>query len=969
MLWRIEVKNKKEILDSTGSDVLHNIKEIGINTVLSCQCVSVYTIEGDISEDYACCIAKELLTDSVLEEFSLIDIEKKMVPRKAEGIEIEIGLNDGVMDPAEESILRGIKTLKITGCRKVKTSKIYTLKGNLLSEEIEKITDKILMNKLIQHRVIEPRDEFKVTVCQKPFNLTKVDILSAGDLKLMQVSKQRQLSLNIQEMKAIKKYFSNLKTDPTDVELETIAQTWSEHCVHKTLKSLIQYEQTDESGTVIEKKSIDNLLASTIVKATEEIKKQWCISVFKDNAGIVDFDKDDAVCFKVETHNHPSALEPYGGANTGLGGVIRDVLGTGLGAKPVASTDVFCFGPFDLSEQEIPVNILHPKRIMKGVVRGVRDYGNKMGIPTVNGAVCFDKGFTCNPLVFCGNIGIIPKTKCFKKVKPKQRIVVVGGKTGRDGIHGATFSSSELTAESSVVSSCAVQIGNPITEKKLTDALIYARDRGLYTAITDCGAGGLSSAVGEMGKECGVVVYLDRVPLKYEGLSYWEVWVSEAQERMVLSVNEENIKELFEIFSREDVQATDIGYFSEDKILKLFWDGNLVCKLDMDFLHNGLPRFARKAVWISRQEKNASYEEKDTETALKKVLSSPNVCSKEWIIRQYDHEVQGGSIIKPLVGIDSDGPSDAAVIRPKLNSWKGIIIANGINPEYGKIDPYWMAGSVIDEAIRQVISVGGDLERIAILDNFCWGAIDKPDKLGGLVRAAKACYDFAKIYRTPFISGKDSLNNEYIVRGVSISIPPTLLISSICVIDDVRKTVSMDFKKQESLIYVVGSTYNEIGGTVFSKEFSIQDGFVPKVRPYDALNTFKAVQKAIKENLILSCHDCSEGGIGVAVSEAAFSGGLGAIIDIKKINLAENITSDAGVLFSESNSRFILEVNKKNLKDFEKIMKNINFSQIGKTIKLQKLRIIGLDNKATDIPIEELKNCWKNSMSRALATI
>jgi len=706
-------------------------------------------------------------------------------------------------------------------------------------------------------------------------------------------------------------------------------------------------------------------LKNTVMKVTKDLDKSWCVSVFKDNAGIIKFDGEDNICFKVETHNHPSALEPYGGAGTGIGGVIRDILGVGLGARPIMNTDVFCFGLPDTPQDKIPKAILHPKRIMKGVVSGVRDYGNRMGIPTANGAVLFDKGYTGNPLVYCGTLGIMPKDKSSKEAQSGDCVVVIGGKTGRDGIHGATFSSGELTHESGGLSGGAVQIGNPITEKKLTDTLLKARDRNLYNAITDCGAGGLSSAVGEMAKDLGAEVSLEKPPLKYHGLSYTEIWISEAQERMVLSVPEENIAELLEIFKSEDVQAVVIGKFTRDKRLRLRYEGNTVCDLDMKFLHDGIPRFERKAVWSMPRHREFKKDRPWTlAKSLLKILSSWNVSSKEWVIRQYDHEVQGHSVLKPLVGVKNDGPGDAAIIQPKFNSKKGIIVSNGINPRYSSIDPYWMAASCIDEALRQVIAVGGALKRTALLDNFCWGNTDKPDRLGDLVRASFGCYDIAKGYGVPFISGKDSLNNEYSVHGKSISIPPTLLISAISVMDDIRKAISMDFKKAGNLIYVVGMTYDELGGSHYNMINGIIGNNVPRVDAKYGKRVFKRLNSAIEVGIVRACHDCSEGGIGVSLAEMAFSGGLGAEVFLREVPFeAQGPGRNDLILFSESNTRFIVEVKKRDKKKFEAVMRGIPIGLIGCISDRKALKIYGLDcKKVVDADINKLKEAWQRPL-------
>ena len=547
-----------------------------------------------------------------------------------------------------------------------------------------------------------------------------------------------------------------------------------------------------------ETEMIDGMFKTFIQRATEEIGAEWCVSVFTDNAGIIEFDDNYNIVFKVETHNHPSAIEPYGGAGTGIGGVIRDSLGTGLGAKPILNTDVFCFGLPDLSYDELPKGALHPKRVFKGVVSGVRDYGNRMGIPTANGAILFDPRYTGNPLVYCGNVGLIPRDRCDKTVEPGDLIIAVGGRTGRDGIHGATFSSLELDDTSESLGS-VVQIGNPIMEKKIVDALMQARDRQLYRNITDCGAGGFSSAVGEMGQEIGADVHLENIPLKYTALDPWEIWLSEAQERMVIAAPPGNLDELLAICEAESVEATVLGTFTDTHRLRVFYRGEVVGDLDMDFLHNGLPRHTKKAVWDPPQHPEPALGQVNSTQLtenLCRILASPNVASKEWVIRQYDHEVQGGLVLKPLVGRENDGPGDACITTPVLGSPKGVIVANGINPKYGDIDPYDSAAAAIDEALRNIIAVGGNLEQTALLDNFSWGNPDKHDRLGGLVRSARACYDIAVAYGTPFISGKDSLYNEYrdTTTGEQLAIPPTLLISAVCVMPDVGKAVSMDVK-------------------------------------------------------------------------------------------------------------------------------------------------------------------------------
>ena len=930
--------------DPRGEALQKDIGDLGITTVTKVRVTDVYLLEGNLDEIQIDKICRELLADPEVEEYSYNEVP----PPQGYHL-IEVAYNPGVMDPVEESVRKGISDLGIITVDSVRTAKRYLLWGELSDEAFQSICDKLLVNSVIQHAVTK-REVVSIPSVRYEFALNTVDLLNMDNRELMEVS-QDKLWLNLSEMKQIQAHFSKLGRNPTDVELETLAQTWSEHCVHKTFKSKIKLGQL----------TINNLIKSTIMRVTEELKKPWCLSVFRDNSGVIDFDGRYAICFKVETHNHPSALEPYGGAATGIGGVIRDVLGTGLGAKPIMNTDVFCFGPPDFSYERLPKGVLHPRRIFRGVRAGVADYANRLGIPTLNGAILFDERYIGNPLVFCGTVGLLPASLSqIHQQEPGDLVVLVGGRTGRDGIHGATFASAELTQESEIISSRSVQIGNPIMEKKLIDVLIKARDRGLYRRITDCGGGGLSSAVGEMAAKTGACVYLERVPLKYSGLSYKEIWLSESQERMLLAVPPSTADQLITLFQSEGVEATVIGEFTDNRRLQLFYDGNAVCDLDMEFLHDGLPQLEREAVWEPPQYAEPDFPQPpDLKDDLLQILGSWNVCSKEWVIRQYDHEVQGSSVLKPLVGANSDGPSDAIIIRPILDSDMGVIVSNGINPKYGDIDPYWMAASAIDEALRQIIAVGGSLQKVALVDNYCWGNPDKTDRLGGLVRAAQACYDIAIAYETPFISGKDSLYNEYATGKESICIPPTLLISAVAVMEDVNRTVSMDCKQAGDLIYIVGTTRNELGGSHYYDVHGYIGNNVPKVNPRNGKRLMDALSAAIEKGLVKACHDCSEGGIGVAAAEMAFAGGVGMEIFLERVPLGEPINRDDAVLFSESNTRFLVEVAPKHKAKFENMLAGVDLAAIGRVANKQRLEVHGLTGKRVlSAPLAELKEAW-----------
>ena len=954
--WRVEVYNRSGFSDVHGKSVLEDIQELGIDSVQAVQSAKVFLIEADFDRDFAERLARELLADPVCEEYF---IGRSGPPAGlAKATLIEVHLKSGVTDPVAESVMAAIADMGVKA-HNVRTARKYVLLGEITQRQTDTIAKKILANDCIEDCVIGNEAE-PPSPHLKPYDLQIVHwpIRELDDDGLVALSKEKDLFLNLLEMQTIQKHYQQLGREPTDVELESIAQTWSEHCVHKTLKSSV--ELTIDGEQV----HFDDLLKETVFKATKQLDKDWCVSVFADNAGVVEFDEDSAVCFKVETHNHPSALDPYGGSATGIGGVIRDPMGTGLGARPIANTDIFCFGEPDKKLEDIPKGVLHPRRVMKGVVAGVRDYGNRMGIPTVNGAIYFDDRYMANPLVYCGNIGLMDKKKCFKNPQSGNLIIMVGGRIGRDGIHGATFSSGQMTHEHETVFSHAVQIGNPITEKKMLDVLVQANEAGLYEAITDCGAGGLSSAAGEMGEELGVEIDLEKAPLKYAGLNYTEIWISEAQERMVIAVKLENLEAITKLFDDENVESTVVGKFTSDKKLKLRYNGKQVGELDMEFLHHGVPKYSRKAVWVAPKLAEPSVPEKDNyNDELKQILSSYNVASKEWVIRQYDHEVQGGSVVKPLTGINNDGPADAAVVQPKLNSQRGLAISCGMNPLYGDIDPYWMALAGIEEAIRNLVCVGGRPDRIALLDNFCWGDCTRPETLGPLVRASQACYDGAMAFEAPFISGKDSLNNEFACEdGTQISIPSTLLISAMSLVDDINKCVTMDLKKASNLLFIVGETKNELGGSHYYKTGGHIGANVPKLDLGKAPKIAGRISQAIAEGLVVSCHDCSEGGLAMAFAEMAFAGGLGLEADLQGLPKSKDCCRADSQLFSESNSRYIVEVEPENYDAFARLMLNLPFGQIGKVTDNNMLLVKAEDGTAViESDIDSLKQAWQKT--------
>ncbi|HEV8067811.1 MAG TPA: phosphoribosylformylglycinamidine synthase subunit PurL [Planctomycetaceae bacterium] len=974
MLWEVVIRPTEDQPDREAERVLQEAQSFQAASIHDLQSARSFLIQtgADLGAGDQRAVeraAARLLVDSVVETWEVRPVSANGQHGSDTASErlraINVLFKPGVTDNVGQSTKAALIDLGLT-VDEVATCRKYWVNADAAESDLHKLADRVLANEAIEHVVWGRLHLEKLSLGSAyRFELVTVPIRGMSDAELAELSRGGQLYLSLREMQTVRDHFAGERRDPTDVELETIAQTWSEHCSHKTLGGRIHYR--DESCEL----SFENLLKETIFAATRTIRERlgrddWCVSVFKDNAGVIKFDDKNCVCFKVETHNHPSALEPYGGANTGLGGVIRDPLGTGLGARPVCNTDVFCFAPPDTPYESLPPGILHPRTVAKGVVAGVRDYGNRMGIPTVNGAIYFDPRYLGNPLVFCGNVALIPADKVEKRMRPGDLIVAVGGRTGRDGIHGATFSSGELTHESETTSGGAVQIGNAVTEKMLADVLLEARDRGLYTAITDCGAGGFSSAVGEMGAETGAEVWLDRAPLKYSGLSYTEIWISEAQERMIVAVRPDKWESFDALCRAEGVEATVLGRFTETGRLALKYHEQQVADLSMAFLHDGRPPVIREATYTPPAARPLEIPRKARfDDDLKAILGSLNVCSKEWVIRQYDHEVQSGSAIKPLVGVHSDGPSDAAIVRPDLRSLRGVVIACGMNPRYGDLDPYWMAASAIDEAVRNCVAVGADPARIAILDNFCWGNTERPEVLGSLVRAALACRDVAVAWSTPFISGKDSLNNEFshldsAGRRQTVAIPPSLLISALGQIDDVSDAVTMDTKEADNAIYLIGRTRNELGGSHFAKVNGLEGGDVPQVDLEFAPQIFRALHQAISRGLVRSCHDLSEGGLAAAAAEMAFAGGFGMDLDLSKLREASALDDPAVLLFSESNTRFLVEVPPGDCSRFESAFAGLPVVRLG--IVSAHSRLIVTDpthGTLLDSPLSELRHAWK----------
>ena len=993
MPHRIEICIKDVNLDGAGEKLKRRIKrDIGID-IDRIRTSDIYNIGLELSQDRLEFVAKEVFLDRVINTYSIDRIAFEEFDYY-----LEVGLLPGVTDDVGRT---AEEALTIALDLKGERPQVFYSRGfafiskGLKKEDVVRIAKDILCNELIQgYRVISreeaikserritvwfPRVEIKREIEVKSFDLSKM-----SDEELMQLSRDRTLVLSLEEMKTIRDYYeredirktrraAGLNETITDVELECIAQTWSEHCKHKIFNAEIEYVDS-ETG---EKRNIDSLFRSYIKRTTEDVRKEMgerdiCVSVFSDNAGVIRFNEKYNLVFKVETHNSPSALDPYGGALTGIVGVNRDPLGTGKGSRLIFNTDVFCFAsPF--YNKPLPPRILHPLRILEGVREGVEHGGNKSGIPTVNGSVVFDDSFLGKPLVFCGTAGILPVRVCnepgeSKEIKEGDYIVMVGGRIGADGIHGATFSSEELHSGSPIT---AVQIGDPITQKRMSDFLLFARDLCLYRTLTDNGAGGLSSSVGELANICGgAEIDLKKAPLKYSGLNPFEILISESQERMTVVVPEETIDEFMRLSEKFKVESTIIGRFTKSGYFDIKYGDRRVGYINLEFLHNGNPKMRLRAEWKRKQIRPYTFEmPTDLNSVLHSLLSSLNICSKHYFVRQYDHEVQGGSVLKPLVGAENDGPSDAAIVRPDLTTMEGVVVSHGIVPRYSHQDTYSMAACAIDEAIRNYIAAGGDPEHMAGLDNFCWpDPVESPKnpdgryKLAQLVRANMAIYDYCTYYRIPLISGKDSMKNDYIWGDLKISILPTLLFSIIGKIEDVRNAVSMDFKESKDLIYIIGLTDGRMAYSEYLYLMGRQDeGEVPLPHKEISLEIFHRLHNIMKRGLIRSCHDISDGGLAVCIAESSFAGDLGAVVDISDVPVTMDLREDF-ILFSETPGRFIVSIRKEDREEFESLIKGVPYGLIGEVQDQKRLIIRYKERVLIDEDILRLKESFTKTL-------
>ncbi len=984
MMERIEFSPLPQWRDSRGEGVkrrIHDYFGLTVDLVLT---RDVYTVSADLEPDDVNRIAS-LLVNPVLQcyrtnAFRSANYEK---PPRCDFL-VAVGYRPGVTDNVGRTARTAVSDIigrKLRDDEQIFSSTEYLLYGDDLSrDDVERIAHELLHNELIQTVCILSGDDAERNI---PMNFPTVSGTSGGrvrefclevsDSELLEISRSGVLALNLEEMHAIQQYFRTLKrretyglpANPTDVEMEILAQTWSEHCKHKIFNAVIDYVDEDEGKTF----TVDSCYKSYIKRSTDEIGRNvdFLVSVFRDNAGIVRFNENLDLVFKVETHNSPSALDPYGGAMTGIVGVNRDPLGTGKGADLLFNVWGYCLGSPFTDDSDVPEGLLHPRRLRDGVHQGVIDGGNQSGIPYGNGWEYFDDRYIGKPLVYCGTVGTLPRRIAGengyeKSISPGDLIVMGGGRIGKDGIHGATFSSEELNADSPVQ---AVQIGDPITQKKLSDFIYEARQRGLYRFITDNGAGGLSSSVGEMAEQCGGCrLDLSKAPLKYAGLDPWEILVSEAQERMSFAVPPQKLAAFLQLASERDVEVSVLGEFTDDGKFHVTYGGRTVAMLDMEFMHNGLPRLHLRARWRKPVFPEPTLMSAEIGADLTAMAARLNLCSDEYKARQYDHEVKGLSVVKPFVGKQRDVASDATVSMIEPMSTEGVILSSGLLPRYSDIDTYHMAASVVDLAVRRIIAVGGKLGHIAGLDNFCWPdpvMSDKtPDgeyKLAQLVRANQGLYDYTKAFQVPLISGKDSMKNDSTKGGRRISIPPTLLFSAVAKMDDVRKALTLDFKRPGELIYVVGYTRRELGGSEYFAMLNATGNGVPHVDAPQALRIYHRMAQATQLELVEALHAPALGGLGMAFVRMSIAGCLGASVSLSAIPQEAGL-SPVEVLFSESNSRLVAAVAPEHASEFESIFADVPCARVGMVTDEPVLKL----NDAS-IPLASLRRAYKGTLA------
>jgi phosphoribosylformylglycinamidine synthase len=1005
MIHRFEIAVRRGLPDARGEHAARSVRDFLHLPVRAIRTRAVYHLEAEITPQEAEAIVREL-TDPVLQQGALGRLDDGPFD-----VAVSASYKPGVTDPVGKSALVAIQdTLgrDLGDGAAVYTSVLYLLDG-VDRAQAQAIAHGLLANSVIQDVSIATYEEWcdelpslaVPRVAGGPPPPVRTIDLSGDSGDLERISREGLLALTLTEMETIRDHFIEAEGEPrrrdlgltgapTDVELECIAQTWSEHCKHKIFNATIDYREGDRPP-----ERIESLFASYIQRVTREIDRDlrertgrsWLVSVFHDNAGVVAFDERVHLVYKVETHNSPSALDPYGGAMTGIVGVNRDPFGTGRGADLLANVWGYCFAsPFHRGD--LPKGLLHPKRVRDGVHRGVIDGGNQSGVPYGRGWELFDSRYLGKPLVFCGTVGSLPVAIAGspgeeKAALPGDAIVMVGGRIGADGIHGATFSSAALDDASP---SQAVQIGDPITQKMTFDFLLEARDLGLYNAITDNGAGGLSSSVGEMAEgPGGARLDLALAPLKYAGLAPWEIFLSEAQERMTLAVPSERLPAFLELAARRDVEASALGEFTDDGWLHVTYGDETVALLSMEFLHEGDPEMRLTAHWAPPRFSEPDARPADPARSLIELMGRLNLASNEGKARHYDHEVKGLTVVKPWIGAAGDVAAEATVFLAHHGSLRGYVLSEGINPFLSDLDTWAMAASGVDEAVRRQLCAGARLDRIAALDNFCWPDPVRSDhtpdgeyKLAQLVRACRGLYTVCRAYGVPLISGKDSMKNDAVMGGVKISVPPTLLVSAIGQIEDVRRAITLDFKTPGDVIFVLGETGCHTGATEYFRYLGSRAGLsadnggpapyvgsrVPTVETAVCFELYRRFAAAVEAGWVRSAATPAKGGLGAAIARSAMAGELGARIDLAQAPASGELAVD-DLLFSESNGRFLVTVGFADAEAFERHFSGLACGRVGAVTEKRSIDLHRGTSAVASVEVAAVKASYKEGFAHA----
>jgi len=991
MPHRLEITLKPDLVDAEGEGIRRKAETYFGIEIEQVRTIHILTIDADLTPGELKTIQTDIFTNPVTQISSYDPLEVGFDRM------IWVGYRPGVRDTAGSTAVEAIEDclgIRFGPGEAVYTSRRYCLSGGgLTAGDADRIAGELLANDIIQQWKMfdgsawDPREGIGHIIPRVMLDhvSTVFTLYVDSDAALTTISDQRNLALNPADIPTIRDYFLKEDvragraavglSDPTDLELEYISQARSDHCNHNTFRGLFRYRDLS-TGEV---ETVDNLFKTCIQTPTLELKQKnpWVISVLWDNAGVARFDDDHHYVITGETHNSPSNMEAYGGAITGIVGIYRDPMGTGRGSRLIMGSYGFCVGPRDYDGELVPR--LHPRRLLDGVIEGVRDGGNKSGIPTPFGQTLFHYGYMGKCLVFVTALGIMPadiggEPAEQKRIEPGDLILMCGGRVGKDGIHGVTAASETFTEHTPAGH---VQIGDPYTQKKMHDFLLEARDWGLFRFITDNGGGGLSSSIGESALfSNGCEVELEKVPLKYEGLDPWEIWISESQERMTVAVNPSDLDRFMALSQRHAVESTVIGRYTDSGMLHVTYDGGICAYVHLDLLTSGFPQWQFDAEW-QPPDRRGLFEPvlgrpDDYAGLLADLLARPNICSKEWIARQYDHEVQGSSVIKPLVGEGRDIPTDAAVLRPVLRSKKGLAFSQSLLPHYSAIDAYHMTGCTIDEAVRRLIAVGGNLDHIGGVDNFCWPDIQfhpatNPDgrfKAAQLVRSCRALREMCRDYGIPLLTGKDSMYVDGHLTGKfgethKVSALETLQFSATSVIDDVTRCVTMDLKMPGDRVYVLGVTRDELGGSEYYDRCGVVGLNVPRVRADLFLPLYRALSHAIEAGLVASAHGVYRGGLAVHLAMTAMGGILGMKLDLLKVPV-EDLYRDDFILFSESAGRFIVTVPPEKRAAFEDLFSGQPYACIGKTTQEKDLVVYGIDEKELfSISIQALKNAWK----------